>query len=114
MKVIITRPWQLLDMAAPYSIRTNTEELATIKPREEIEIDIPSDAVGIYAKLAHFSSNGIGMENMTENMRLEVKNSCAGWQLLIPLFPLYYLIIARHRYLNIKIKVDPAKTTHLE
>lgn len=112
MKVIISRPWQLLDMASPYSIRTNTEELATIKAKEEIEIDVPPDAVGIYAKLALFSSNGIAMENMTDNMRLEVKNSCAGWQLLIPLFPLYYLIIARHRYLNLKIKVDPAKTAH--
>lgn len=109
MKVIVSRPWQLLDIGSPYSIRTNTEELATIRAREEIEIDVPDDAVGIYARLALFSSNGIAVENMTENMRLEVKNSCAGWQLLIPLFPLYYLIIARHRYLNLKIKTTTPK-----
>jgi hypothetical protein len=109
MNVVITRPRQLMDIGSLYSIRTSSEELATIKAGEEIVIDVPSDAVGIYARLSSlFSSNGIPMENMTENMRLEVKNSCAGWKLLIPLFPLYYVVIARHRYLNLRVEADSA------
>lgn len=104
MKIILSRPKQIMDIGRPYMIRTDAVELQTISAGEQIEVEVADDTKELFAVLAWFSSNGITGEELKDNMHLEVKNRCAGWRILIPLVPLYYITFAKYRYLKLVVK----------
>lgn len=103
MKVTVTRPWQIMDMGRPYEIRTENAVIGTILPRQEVEIEVPPEAEYIFASVTRFSSNPIFLTQLSDTARLEVRNRCDDWKLLIPLLPYYYLTSKKHSYL----KLDP-------
>ncbi len=104
MKVKVRRPRQIMDMGRDYTLRTEKSELGTISAGQEVEIDVPEDSVELFANLTWFTSNGVLIEELKENARLELKNRCDGWKLLIPMLPLYYITMAKYRYLKLTVK----------
>lgn len=103
MKVLLSRPKQIMDTGRPYVFRTESEELATIKAGDQVEVEIPDSAEFVYANLAYFNSNPLPVEELSDNDQLLVKNSCDGWKLLVPLLPLFY-ILNKQRYLNLSVQ----------
>lgn len=103
MKIILSRPKQVMDIGRPYMIRTETVELKTISAGEQIEVEVPDDTKELFAVLAWFSSNGVLGEELKDKMHIEVRNRCSGWRLLVPLVPLYYITIAKYRYLKLSV-----------
>ena len=92
-----------MDMGRTYTIRTESIELATIEAGNQITVEVPDEAREIFASCVWFTSNHIPLSELGEEARLDVRNSCAGWKLLVPLLPLYYITVAKLRYLKLSV-----------
>lgn len=104
MKLVISRPKQLMDMGRSYAIWADTEQVATIEAGQQLEIRVPVGAKEIYATTHWFSCKPLVLDSLADDTRLVVKNSCDAWKLLVPLLPFYYIVAAKNRYLKILVK----------
>lgn len=103
MKLTITRPAQVMDIGRDYAIQTQDQVLESLPRGATREVEIPESAEFIFASLGGFTSMGMPVENLRDGMHLEVVNNAGGWKLLVPLLPVYYHLVARNKYLKLRI-----------
>jgi hypothetical protein len=107
MKVTITRPAQLMDIGRDYAIQTQDQVLESLPRGSTCEVDIPESAEFVFASLGGYTSMGIPVVNLKDGMHLEVVNNAGGWKLLVPLLPVYYHLVARNKYLKLRVLEQP-------
>lgn len=107
MKVTITRPAQLMDIGRDYAIQSQDEVLENLARGTTCEVEIPESAKFIFASLGGYTSMAIPVANLQEGIHLEVSNNVGGWKLLVPLLPVYYHLIAKSKYLSLRILEQP-------
>lgn len=103
MKVTISRPEQLMDIGRDYVIQTQNQVLDNLPRGASREVEIPEGTEFIFASLGGLTSMAIPVESLRDGTHLQVSNNAGGWKMLVPLLPAYYYLIARNKYLSLRI-----------
>lgn len=101
MDIELTRPKQFQDKIRNYQLYINEQKFIDIPPNSSQVISIPDHTKYIQARIDWCSSPKYYLSD-TKAKKLVIKNSMGGGFLKALILPLYYITIARKKYLTIE------------
>ena len=104
MEIKVVRPNQIGDMLRQYKLYADGKEVATIKRGETIAVSVPDKTKMLQAKIDWCCSPMFPVSAITAGS-ITVKNSFTDSLFKRLFLPLYYITLARKRYLVIEDRV---------
>jgi hypothetical protein len=105
MKIKLRRPFQITDGARKYHIVVDGVRLGTLSSGKELEIEVPDGANSIWAEVDWCSSNKLPLSSVgNQTIFLEVRNRFGCLGMVIPFIGMYYALIRRNRYLEMRLR----------